>query len=68
MATSIGQYATVFLPGEPLSDRGAWQATVYRVTMSWKQLKQPCMHRCKTFFACVSSAPVRAERECGAAA
>ena len=28
----------VFLPGEPL-DKGAWQATVYRVTQSHTQLK-----------------------------
>ena len=34
MGTSIGQYAPVFLPGEPLPDREAWQATVYRVTES----------------------------------
>ena len=39
MATSIGQYAQVFLPGEPLSDKEAWQATVYRVTKSWKVSK-----------------------------
>ena len=31
-------------------DREAWQTTVYRVTKSQTQLKQPCMHRCKTFF------------------
>ena len=30
MTTSIGQYAPVFLSGEP-PDREAWQATVYRV-------------------------------------
>ena len=30
-------------------DREAWQTTVYRVTKSQTQLKQPCMHRCKTF-------------------
>ena len=29
MATSVGQHAPVFLPGEP-PDREAWQATVYR--------------------------------------
>ena len=27
-------------------DRGAWQATVYRVTKSWTWLKQLCMHAC----------------------
>ena len=49
-------------------DREAWQATVYRVTKNQIQLKQPCMHRCKTFFACGSSAPVRVEREGSTAA
>ena len=34
MATSISQYAPVFLPGEPHSDRKAWQATVYRIAKS----------------------------------
>ena len=67
MATSIGQYAPVFLPGEP-PDREAWQGTVYRVTKSWTRPKQPCVHRHKAFFACGSSAPVRAEHEGGAAA
>ena len=52
----------------PLPDREAWQATVYRVTKSWTLPKQPCTHRRKTFFACGSSAPVRVEREGGAAA
>ena len=37
--------------------------TVYKVAKSWTQPKQPCMHRCKTFFACGSSAPVRVEHE-----
>ena len=68
MATSIGQYAPVFLPGKPLSDREAWQATVYRVAKSQTQLKRPCAPRRKTFFACGSSAPVRVECEGGAAA
>ena len=34
MATSIGQYAPVFLPGEP-PDREAWQATVHRAAKHW---------------------------------
>jgi len=34
----------------PLPDREAWQPTVYRVTKSWTLPKQPCTHRCKTFF------------------
>ena len=33
----------------PLSDRKAWQATVYRVAKSGTRPKRPCMHRCKTF-------------------
>ena len=31
------QPTPVFLPGNPM-DRGAWQATVHRVTKSWTQL------------------------------
>jgi len=34
MATSIGQYTPVFLAGETLSDREAWQATVHMVARS----------------------------------
>ena len=49
-------------------DRKVWQATVYRVSKSWIPPKQPCVHRCKTFFACGGSAPVRVEREGGASA
>ena len=41
MATSIGQYALVFLPGDrPLPDREAWRATVYGVTQSRTRLKR----------------------------
>ena len=35
----------------PLSDREAWQATVYRGTKSWTLPKPPCVHRHETFFA-----------------
>jgi len=62
MATSVGQYAPVFLPGEPpplpapTPNREAWQATAYRLGKSQTLLKQPCVHRCKVF-ACGSSAP-----------
>ena len=50
METSIGQYAPVFLPGEPpLPDREAWQAKVYREAKSQTQPKRPCLHRWKTF-------------------
>ena len=66
MATSIGQYTPVFLPGEP-PEREVWQATVHSIAKSWTRPKQPCMLRCKTFFACGSSAPVRVESEGGAA-
>ena len=45
-----------------LSDREAWQATVYSVTKSQTRPKRPCRHRCKTFFACGSSAPLRVVR------
>ena len=69
MATSIGQYSPVFLPGEPpIPDREAWQATVYRVTKSGTRLKRLCVHRRKMCFACASSDPVRVEHECGTAA
>ena len=52
MVSSIGQYAPVFLPGEPLSlteKSGRLQSTgVQRASRI--RLKQPCTHRCKTFF------------------
>ena len=47
----------------PLPDREA-----YKVAKGQTLPKQPCMHRCKIFFSCGSSAPVRAERERGTAA
>ena len=52
----------------PLPDKEAWQATVYSIVKSKTQLKWPCVHRCKTYFACGSSAPVRVECEGGTAA
>ena len=52
----------------PVSDREAWQATVYRIAKSQTGLKRLCTHRRKTFFAHGSSAPVRVELEGGAAA
>ena len=53
----------------PLPDREAWQAAVYRGTKSRTEPKRPCAHKHKTFFflARGSSAPVRVEREGGAA-
>ena len=42
----------------PLSDREAWQATVYRVAKSRTGLKQPCAHKHKTFvFLSVAALP-----------
>ena len=41
MAARTGQYAPAFLPGNPLSDREARQATVYRVTKSRTQRSDP---------------------------
>ena len=68
MATSIGQYAPVFLTGESpsLKDKpGRPQSTGSQTQILPKQL---CTHKCKTFFACDSSAPVRAEDEGSTAA
>ena len=65
MAISIGQYAPVFLFGEPLlPDREAWEATVCRDAKSWTWLKRPCMRRLKTCFACGSSTPGRRRCSC----
>ena len=48
MVTNIGQYAPVFLPGEPaLPDREAWQATVYKFAKSWTLPKWHCTYRKK---------------------
>ena len=64
----------------PVSDREAWQATIYRVTKSQTGPKRPCAHKRKTylvvgfffcccfFFASGNSAPVRVEHKGGAAA
>ena len=67
MATSIGQYAPVFLPGEPpsLTEKPTGHSLQGR---SQTLPKWPCTCRGQTFFACGSSAPVRVEREGGAAA
>ena len=53
---------------ENSTDRGAWRATVHGAAGSRTLPKRPCVHRCKTFFACGSSAPVRVEREVGTTA
>ena len=49
MATNIGQYTSVFLPGEP-PDRKAWQATGHRVAKSWTQPKHPVCIDARLFF------------------
>ena len=67
MATSIGQYTPVFLLGERPSlvkKPGSPQST----TLQSDATKVTLWHRCKTYFACGSSVPVRAECEVGAAA
>ena len=64
MATSIGQCAPVFLPGEPPSLAGhSLQGCKDSDTT-----EVPWAHRHKSFFACGCSAPVSVEREGGAAA
>jgi len=39
------QPAPVFFPGIIPLDRGAWQATVHRVTKSWTSLKKLSMYK-----------------------
>ena len=68
VATNTGQYAPVFLPGEPQSLTEK-PGRLHRVTKSRTLPKPPCAHRCKTLvFACGSSAPVRVKRDGGTAA
>ena len=63
MATSIGQHAPGFLPGEPpsLTEKiGSPQSTgLQRV----RRHRGDPAHTHKTFFACGSSAPMKAEHE-----
>ena len=69
MATSIGQYAPVFLPGEPpsLTEKpGRPQSTGSQ--RDGHYLKRPCEHRRKIFFACGISAPASVECEGGTVA
>jgi len=49
MATSIGQYAPLLLPGKTPSLTEKPGRPVYRVTKSGTLPKQPCTHRHKTF-------------------
>ena len=53
---------------ESPTDRKALKATVYRVAKSWTQWRRTCAHRREFLLARGSSAPVRVEREGGAAA
>ena len=57
------QYGPVFLPGESPSLTGKPGRPWSTGLQSWTGLKLPCAYRSKMFFACGSSAPVRAERE-----
>ena len=68
MATSTGQYTPVFFPGEPRSLTEKSGRPQSAGLQSRTLLKRRCAHRCKTFFACGSSAPVRVEHEDSAAA
>ena len=58
--TNMLQYSCL---ENPLPDREAWQATVYRVRKSQTLPKNPVRIDARLFFACGSSAPVRVERE-----
>ena len=70
MATRIGQYAPVFLPGEPpsLTEKpGRPQSTgLQRVGHYWSN--PMCIEARLFFFACGSSGPVRVEHKGGTAA
>ena len=64
MATSIGQYTPVFLPGEPACQR----SLVGHNLQGCKELDRTEVTLCaqmQDFFACGSSAPVRIEHEGG---
>ena len=68
MATSFGNTLQYSCLENPLSDRGAWQATVYRVAKRQDQNDPVSINTRLFFFACGSSDPVRVERKGGAAA
>ena len=72
MATDIGQYSPVFLPGEPpLWQRSLAGHSLQRVAKSWTGPKWPCAHKHKTFFfffVLWQLCPVRVEAEGSAAA
>ena len=71
MATSFGQYAPVFLPGEPPSLTEKPGRPVYRVAKARQDQSDPVHINTRLYyyyFACDSSAPVRVECEGGATA
>ena len=69
MATSIGQYAPVFLPGEPpsLTEKPGRPQSTGSKRVGHYRSGSVCIDA-SFFFACGSSAPVRIEREGGVAA
>ena len=71
MATSIGQYAPVFLPGECPSLTEKQRRLAGHSLQGRKELDMTEVTLCvqtQDFFACGSSAPVRVECEGGIAA
>ena len=69
MATSIGQYVIVFLPGEPpsLTEKPGQPQSAGSQRVGHYQSDPVGIHT-RHFFACGSSAPVRVETEGGTAA
>ena len=67
MATSIGQYASVFLPGDPLLTEKPDRPQSTGSQSVGHDRSDPARVHAK-IFACDSSAPVRVECEGGAAA
>ena len=69
MGTSIGQYAPVFLTREPPLQRSlAGPQSTGSQRVGHDQSDPVCIDKRCFFFACGSCAPVRVEREGGAAA
>jgi len=69
-ATSIGQYAPVFLPGEPPSHPQQRTGRPHRTgsqRVGHNRSDSVCVET-RLLFACGSSVPVKVERECGTAA
>ena len=69
MATSIGQYAPVFLPGEPPWQRSLADPSLQGRRVGHNQRGPACIDvSLFIYFACGSSAPLRVECEGGMAA